>query len=385
MKSKATPSVAIIGGGIAGCAAAIALTRAGHQVLVLEQSRSRAPAIGETLPGAAKPILRALGAWDAFAADGHLPSPGTVSIWGGSDPAMADSILDRNGQGWQVDRARLGQLLRRAAVAAGAVLWEDAPLAAAERRKRRWRLRVAAEGEAGTVVVDRVIDASGRRGSFATMAGATRNYLDNLVCRHARFGRGSAGRDRDSRTWVEAVEGGWWYSVLLPGGDRAAAFLTDGDLLPEAVLSAGGFVKWLRQTEWIRRPIDKHGRELLGSPRTLAARSSRLKPAGGAGWVAAGDAALSFDPLAGQGMLLALLTGLRAAQAVMDGSEADYFRQLDSIWDGFAKMRYLTYAAEMRWPASVFWERRARKNALPQSREALPATSSMPSGTPTVW
>jgi hypothetical protein len=44
------------------------------------------------------------------------------------------------------------------------------------------------------------------------------------------------------------------------------------------------------------------------------AHSSVLEPCGSAGWLAAGDASMSFDPLSSQGLLHALFTGLAAAE-----------------------------------------------------------------------
>ena len=51
-------------------------------------------------------------------------------------------------------------------------------------------------------------------------------------------------------------------------------------------------------------------------PRGADAGSARLDRFVGDGWVAAGDAALSFDPLSSQGMLTALYTGMKAGQAL---------------------------------------------------------------------
>ena len=49
--------------------------------------------------------------------------------------------------------------------------------------------------------------------------------------------------------------------------------------------------------------------------RVTAAYSSTLTPPIGDGWLAAGDAAISFDPLSSQGLFHALYTGLASAGA----------------------------------------------------------------------
>ena len=74
--------VAIIGGGPAGSAAAIALSRSGHSVALIERTRYGAPRIGETLPPDSRPLLDRLGVTKQFHAEHHVPAPGIISAWG---------------------------------------------------------------------------------------------------------------------------------------------------------------------------------------------------------------------------------------------------------------------------------------------------------------
>jgi flavin-dependent dehydrogenase len=80
--------------------------------------------------------------------------------------------------------------------------------------------------------------------------------------------------------------------------------------------------------------------------------------------VAVGDAAASYDPLSGQGVIRALQTGLSAAVAVMAAQDGRV-HALDDYADGVAedfrqylRLRQEYYRAEQRWPASTFWRRR---------------------------
>ncbi|MFJ2865952.1 hypothetical protein [Kitasatospora sp. NPDC087314] len=89
--------------------------------------------------------------------------------------------------------------------------------------------------------------------------------------------------------------------------------------------------------------------------------------AAGPGWVAAGDAALAFDPLSSQGIVTALHTGARAGRAVADcpadggrttAALADRTAFLDGIAAAYRRNHANTYDQEQRWPLSPFWRRR---------------------------
>src|SRR5438067_141230 len=90
---------------------------------------------------------------------------------------------------------------------------------------------VCGGGPAGAVAVRArwLIDATGRRG--AGLSGPPARS-DRLVASVATF-RAAPG-DVDARSWVEAVEGGWWYTAPVPGRRRVLAYFTDSDLLRDS-------------------------------------------------------------------------------------------------------------------------------------------------------
>src|SRR4051812_38175072 len=98
--------VGIVGGGVAGCAAAIALARAGCSVVVFERTDYATARIGETLPPRARVLLEQLGVWTAFAADGHLPASGLLAAWGSGDLHETQFLFNPYGSGWHLDRRR---------------------------------------------------------------------------------------------------------------------------------------------------------------------------------------------------------------------------------------------------------------------------------------
>ena len=82
------------------------------------------------------------------------------------------------------------------------------------------------------------------------------------------------------------------------------------------------------------------------------------------GWIAAGDASMTFDPLSSQGLLHALFTGLAAAEAADSylsgdmGAPRGYQQIMDGVQHAYRQHLASSYASEARWPASPFWQRR---------------------------
>jgi flavin-dependent dehydrogenase len=358
--------VVVGGAGPAGAAAALTLARAGRSVLMMELALEGPARVGEALAPAARPVLRELGLLDQLAARAHLPCYGNLSVWGTDEAQTADFLFNPYGHGWHVDRARFGAVLRDAAVAVGAVLRVGRLVQAERLAGGRWLVRID-RGAAGGVDLGCawLVDATGRRSTIARRHGAARLRDDALVALHARFRPAPGGPgDSDSRTIVEATPAGWWYSALVPAGERVVAFLTDADLLNAATRTPEGFCQRLREARHLRRRLDGHGYRIAGRPRGAAAGGARLGRFAGEGWVAVGDAALAFDPLSSQGLLCALETGSRAGRAIdcaLAGDTAplsDYARAVDRIYTAYREGLAACYAAERRWPDQPFWRRR---------------------------
>ena len=99
--------MAIIGGGPAGTSTAIALrNNTDASVAVIEKSGYESPRVGETIQPECRAVLEALGVWEAFLADNHMPSYGTSSCWGNDKIGYNDFIYSPYGRGWHLDRRR---------------------------------------------------------------------------------------------------------------------------------------------------------------------------------------------------------------------------------------------------------------------------------------
>jgi flavin-dependent dehydrogenase len=344
----------IVGAGPAGSATALALGRRGLAAVVVERTALDDWRPGETLAGAAGPLLDELGASDAFQAIGPIASCGVRAVWGGSETYERSSMLDPYGGGWHLERPALDRALAGAAAEAGATVLLQTRILHVARDGTGWRVAVRSRRGEQHVSASVLVDATGRGASVLRMLGAGRHRLDRLVgivglapaCAHARDG---------PHLLVEATEDGWWYSAPLPGGRVAVALLTDADLLV-----AHRFRTSLARTTVIAQ---RCGAASAEPPRVRAA-STAWTTAWPRDCLAVGDAAASLDPLSGTGMTRALAAGLDAAEAIerhlggdagalaRRATDAAQVRRVD------AAERIATYGAEDRWPAAPFWRRR---------------------------
>ena len=86
--------VAIVGGGVAGCATALALASKGiRNVLLIDSCHVSTVRVGETIPPDTRVLLDTLGVWDAFRQQGHEVCLGSCSIWGTQDVGYNDFLL----------------------------------------------------------------------------------------------------------------------------------------------------------------------------------------------------------------------------------------------------------------------------------------------------
>ena len=112
--------------------------------------------------------------------------------------------------------------------------------------------------------------------------------------------------------WAESVESGWLF-LIATGNGKGSLICTGGE--PALLLPGSGLV--CEQIETLNG--GPRAAQFAAYPRTLAKLHGR-------GWIACGTAAMSFDPLSGEGTGAAVRQAILAAatvRAVLRGDDAD--------------------------------------------------------------
>lgn len=338
----------VVGGGPAGAVSGMCLARAGARVAVVEATSYRSERFGETLPPEINPVLRDLHLWAPFQALSPTRAPGIVSVWGEGIPSEQDFVGNPHGDGWRIDRNAFDAMLLEEARRAGATT-RTAQRANPTRSHGVWKT--------DEIAAPFLIDATGRSG--LPLEDRNERETDDVLLAVALRFSSAAGSPADSRTYIETAPGGWWYSGLLPNGQLMAMFFTDRETYMEEGVVLGDRLAMAPLTR--ARLRDAH----LESSRVVYVSSSCRRTLFGDGWVAAGDAASSYDPLSGQGIFKALRQGAAAARAAMRdrGAVQQYAKTVRDEFDAYVRRRRLYYAGEGRWTMSGFWGRRLQGSA----------------------
>ena len=170
---------------------------------------------------------------------------------------------------------------------------------------------------------------------------------------------GWADRPRLDRTMIEATPKGWWYAAHLPDGRSIAGFHLGIDDAPAFAGQTDAWSQALNETIHIKTRFPPASFTTRLAP--IEAGGACLSQFSGEGWLACGDAALSFDPISGQGMLAAIHQGALASDCIADALDGgttplgEYSSRLDQLRKLYSQRHREVYLRERRWKSMPFW------------------------------
>lgn len=368
MKLRAHYDIVILGGGPAGLAAAITLLQdASYSVLIAESQPPEQERIGESCPPDTLLLLRTLGLLDDFRAGPHAPCPGYASVWGQPKVGYNDFIVNPMGPAWRLDRRHFDQMLAQKARALGAQLVHQLRFLSVKKTERntaahQLTLFDVTEQKKHQLQARFVIDATGSKARFAKALGLEKQVDDQLfaMVRFAHISDGAITR----QVLLEATPAGWWYSAKLPNDRIVSMVVTEKNMLPFLQKAdQQGFEEAISKTSFIGKRLADLS--LSGkSYHTWPILSGILPQLEGTNWMAIGDAASSYDPIAAQGIHKALADGISCfvkVDAFFQKKEypastfSDFVRQR---YAGYQQNRAYSYRQEQRWANAPFWQKR---------------------------
>ncbi|WP_372922113.1 glycine oxidase maturase GoxB [Roseovarius sp.] len=350
-----TERVAVLGSGIAGAAAALRLAQGGVAPVWISGAPRQGFKPGEHLGAAALSLLKALGSDTLLRAEVHREAHGTYSAWGSALLGERNAIVQLEGAPVVLDRCAFEAALSAQAIAAG-VQQIQRDVVDVRVEDQAWRLDL---GD-GAVTASFVFDATGRKALVASKF-SRRFQADRLTCQYAIFDAPNGITPRPV-TLIEAEERGWWYLSVLADRRAVVNFYTDADL-PGFENSA--LAQQAARTKAISAFLSDYDYQTCGPTRRIAANSTWIAPAIGAGWTAIGDAAAAFDPLSSHGMTTALWTAIEATEAFLARDRKQMQAYAESVAQGVQDYlidRTRVYAQEQRWRDSPFWARRGKRH-----------------------
>jgi flavin-dependent dehydrogenase len=308
---SATCDVAVIGGSLAGCAAAAALARAGAEVAVLERAVFPRPKIcGSFLSHEALPVLERMGAAEELRGEGAE----TITRFALVTPRGRRLESDLPAPVLSLSRARLDALAAAAAGRQGAGLRFGAAVLSFEGGLRQG-FRVKA---AGAELSARVL--LGAWGRYSPLDGRLARPFFREPPSLIGFGKHLAGDGSrfTGRAVLHLFEGGYLGLSLVDGGRVNLAALATPRVAAAAHQDLDELLARLKRAS-PSLAADLDGLSPEPGP-LLVSEPVHLGPHGAVSGdvLFAGDAAGVIDPYTGTGMALALRTGEAAAGPIVD-------------------------------------------------------------------
>lgn len=361
--------VFITGGGPAGTAAALCLlTHTTCKVVLAEASAYDNIRVGEHVDASIFQLLEYLGVpRSAFDETGIQEGYNSEAAWGSDRLVSRHSIYTTEGRSYQLDRHLFDPFLATQVAARGGQLFpRTRALQYQQSTDGHWTILLQHETKGQFEVYAKfLVDATGRQAQVCRHLGIPGKRYDRLTGIGAYL-QPDTTHMPEQKILLETTQDGWWYYASMPGNKLVATFFTDSDLVKK--------YQWQQPDNWNRLLAStKHllpltrGSHAYGKPWVKNAFTQMTDTSTIKNFLAAGDAALSFDPISSMGIGFAISSACHAALAAdlqlrQDASGiAAYHKDLRQHFQQYLQIRTSFYSREQRWETSPFWIRRTER------------------------
>jgi flavin-dependent dehydrogenase len=360
MQKETELDVLIIGAGPSGASAAALLAKQGHKVLVLERDTFPRYRIGESLlPFTYEPLER-LGLIDRMRNSAFVKKYSVQFISPRGKASQPFYFFDRYdkdtvAQTWQIRRWEFDVMLKENAESHGAEVLHNITVKELVREEDRV-VGVRAAGPDGEIKEYRAkitLDCSGKE-SFAAVRSQWRKkdpFLNKVaVWTYYRGAKRDEGVDAGATTVAMIPEKGWFWYIPQHDDQVSVGVVAEGKYLsrdgvkdPKAI-----FEREMQQNPWIKEHLEAG--EQFGQHYITSEYSFHSQHCGQDGLLLVGDAFCFLDPVFSSGLMLALKSGVMAADEVHQGlvegdlSIGRFENYAAALREGIENMRKLIYA-----------------------------------------
>lgn len=338
----------VIGAGPAGVAAAVRLHRRGLHVHVVERARFPRFVIGESLLPRCMDQLEALGLMEAAAARGYLTKYGAAFFRGDErvEIDFREQFTDGWGYTWQVPRDDFDLTLAQAAQAQGVRVEFERTVCAFEPGPEP--VLTLEDGE--ELRCRFVVDASGYGRVLPRLLGLNQPSdapPRSALVAHMRGDLRESG-DAEGLVWLANTADAWTWAIPFADGRVSVGVIAPAGTFDGGADLAETLRRYLASVPAMRARFASA--ELVLGPRLLTQYSIGVKQLYGDGWCLVGNATEFLDPVFSSGVMLALETGVRAADLVARqltgepvdwaGDYVDYVRRGLDVFRTFVQAWY---------------------------------------------
>lgn len=294
--------VLIIGAGPAGTSAAIQLAKLGHKIIVVERIEFPRPHVGICLSESTKPLFEVLHLWDRVFDAGFWKREQTAVRWG------APSTRFVSQSGLHVDRGSLDQLMLMEAQKNGVAVYQPVKAIRSDQNPDHyWTITLDQNGAKRELKSRYVIDASGRA---SALPGKRVADGPPLFAMHAIW---SIKNPPEFDGLIESGENSWlWFARTNENLGMITLFCDPNNARRGDCLQSV-YERLLGEYQVTNSGVDwQQVSRVRGCDATASHSETAVNPM----YLRVGDACLSVDPLASQGVHLALLSGIQGALIV---------------------------------------------------------------------